>query len=537
MDLKPKVPEIRADVNREPEHKKKAGLLGFLRGWGAGGTGGAGGAGGGAGGWGGAGAAASGGIFAAKTGLLALVLTGTTVAGLVGVGAYKLFGPGPSDQLGGSLQLFKSRPAGADASSDPALRAGPDGQSASLNKLAEGNPAQPVPAAAGLADQTAANAASARVSDSVGGASGPINALSGSGPRLGAFTGFNKSLGKQGFSMGAPSGGAGSSARVANTGDSSDAGARASSGKVSAFAGGARPSAAGSRASSPRRLGGAARDLFGARSDLRGGKAPSFQAADRTFQNANAPIGSAGPEAGAPGTGPGVSQSAQAKNLPVNPTANPNQQQQGLPAPPAKNVTPWQSAITTASVLLGLGGLLIFLVGKLPTVGMRYIVAGLVGVLGAMVIALGAQIAGGQYGQTLQGGVLAAAGAGLIAASVMAVMDTSEQVGKGNDVLKGKPGAKPFDWSSKMEDVDKAINPPAEGATATADAKKAPGFFDGVNPYVWLGGGAALIGIAAANLVPPKTRPSTEFENGRAPDANWFGYDDYPSAKALERFV
>ncbi|MBI3566162.1 MAG: hypothetical protein HY079_13265 [Elusimicrobia bacterium] len=72
------MPEIKPEVNKEPERdKKRGGFLARLFGGGAGGgTVGAGGIGAGAGG---------GGLLATKTGMLAMLLVGTTVAGGIGM--------------------------------------------------------------------------------------------------------------------------------------------------------------------------------------------------------------------------------------------------------------------------------------------------------------------------------------------------------------------------------------------------------------------------------------------------------------------
>ena len=49
------------------------------------------------------GAGVSGGLLATKAGLIGLILVGTTVAGSLGVVAYKLFGPNASDRDGANF--------------------------------------------------------------------------------------------------------------------------------------------------------------------------------------------------------------------------------------------------------------------------------------------------------------------------------------------------------------------------------------------------------------------------------------------------
>ncbi|MDE2489302.1 MAG: hypothetical protein KGM24_00535, partial [Elusimicrobia bacterium] len=152
------IPEIKPDVNKEPEDKKKPGFL--LRLFGGGGAAGEGGLGalGGGGGFGGA--AAGGGLLATKAGILTLALVGTTVAGGIGVVGYKLFGPTPSDQMsGGNLSLFAPKPKQAPQPVEPPVAA--DGSSQSLTMLRKGNGdlRERSAASAAPADQTAADAA------------------------------------------------------------------------------------------------------------------------------------------------------------------------------------------------------------------------------------------------------------------------------------------------------------------------------------------------------------------------------------------
>ena len=104
MDPKPQMPQIKAEVNKVDDGKKKAtGLAGLFGGGGSGAAGGLGGL--------GAGSVGGGGLLATKAGMLALVLMGSAVAGGIGLAGYKMFGPGDADKAGGNLTLFAAKPA------------------------------------------------------------------------------------------------------------------------------------------------------------------------------------------------------------------------------------------------------------------------------------------------------------------------------------------------------------------------------------------------------------------------------------------
>jgi hypothetical protein len=136
------------------------------------------------------------------------------------------------------------------------------------------------------------------------------------------------------------------------------------------------------------------------------------------------------------------------------------------------------------------------------------IIAAVVAGIGAMVIALGAQIANGQYGQKLQGGVLAAAGVGLMIAAAGTAF--------GGDSKATNPSA----GSAGTADTA-ATN--TSGA-ASSGASDSGGMLSGINPFVLLGGGVALIGLCGSMMVPPKKYPSKDFPNGNPPDTHFFGY-------------
>ena len=57
----------------------------------------------------------------------------------------------------------------------------------------------------------------------------------------------------------------------------------------------------------------------------------------------------------------------------------------------------------------------------------------------------------------------------------------------------------------------------------------------GVSPYIMIGGGLALVGLAATMMMPPKSYPSTEFEDGKAPEGMFFSLNGLPSQRALEK--
>ncbi|MEK7382164.1 MAG: hypothetical protein AAB262_02650, partial [Elusimicrobiota bacterium] len=161
------MPEIKPEVNKEPE--KKPGILAGLFGGGGAGSGAV-----GMGGLGGS--AAGGGLLATKAGLLALVLAGTTVAGGVGLVGYRIFGPGASDQPGQNIQLFAAKPKEAALDLNAAA-ASMDGTSSSLEGFSRVNSGAlqgdaPAVAAASKDEAAGAGPAGASVSDVVAGVSG-----------------------------------------------------------------------------------------------------------------------------------------------------------------------------------------------------------------------------------------------------------------------------------------------------------------------------------------------------------------------------
>ncbi len=69
-----------------------------------------------------------------------MILAGTTVAGGLGIGAWSVFGPGPSDGASNpALQLFASKPKDASAIVTGVAPVAADGSSQSLSFLAKAN--------------------------------------------------------------------------------------------------------------------------------------------------------------------------------------------------------------------------------------------------------------------------------------------------------------------------------------------------------------------------------------------------------------
>ena len=150
------IPDIKTEVNREPDRdKKRAGL--FARLFGGGSVSGSFG--------GGSGGLAGGGMMATKAGMLALILVGTTVAGGIGVVGYRFFGPGSDDNAEKNFTLFAARPKDKAAADGASSAAPKDVNSQSLTMFNKAN--------------TAANAAEAKPAD--GAAGSDVAGASGSG--------------------------------------------------------------------------------------------------------------------------------------------------------------------------------------------------------------------------------------------------------------------------------------------------------------------------------------------------------------------
>jgi hypothetical protein len=530
-------PENLVESKRE---KKRAGL--FARFLGRGGVSGdfaTGGLGAGAGGAGGAGevggfAAAFnlGGILATKTGLLALALAAAGAVAGLGLMVHHFFGAS-QQATGGNIQLFAQKP--KDGDSPAAKSVSYNGDSASLNYLSAANPepgdaapaAAPAPAASAPApvDAVAAAPAAAASAENV-----PLNK-----PDAASGNGVNKSLLKNVGRFGEISkgGGLGSGftplGRVAPTGPIA-AGSAASTAHTAPLTAMAKQAAlAGGRSVSGRRFGGtnAARQAFAVQKD--NVTAQTSAAGGTTYDGSaqTAAAGTGGNAGGGTDIGAGGVGSAPAQATALPNGASPTSAVTPPTTPALADACPWQNAIKTAQALIGVSVMLLLIasmIGKMKPYGMiiakiiGFIVAG----IGGMVIALGAQIASGQYGQKLQGGVLAAAGTGLIIA------------GLASGLMDSAPGANADASADAGADAGADASSSAGGGGSSGGGG---GMFGGINPFVLLGGGAALIGLAGTMMLPPKQYPSKDFQNGTPPDDHWFGYREQPSKTALKKMV
>lgn len=524
------MPDIKPQVNKEPDRdKKKAGLLARLFGGGASGGGTV-----GAGAFGGVGgAAAGGGLLATKAGLLALIMIGSAVAGGIGLVGYRLFGPG---QEGGgnseNLSLFAPKPKEEKAADATAPK---DGSSQSLNYLSQANTTPAAPAVAPDAatkDATAASAAPDAAASANGGAAagsangGAINAANGT-----AATGkMLKNVGKFG-ALSTSFGGGGAAVTGGAPGKSGSTGAElaaaaAKGGNAKGSGKGAAAQGGSARAAVGRRSNGALKQAFGTLADNRG--AQTSYAGGRTYDGSAASngnnIGSEGSAIGMPGVESGAN-NAQPKSLPGS--ANDSKQFTAPPTPNATDAAPWQGSINKARLLLGIAVALMLiakLCAKIPGYGQLIVraIAAIIAVMGGMIVMLGSQIAHGQYGQKLQGGMLTAAGAGLmIAAAGMAFGGDSKAPGADSD----NPGASGMDTDGSVD-------------SSSGGSGSGGGFTAGVNPFVLVGGGVALVGLAGSMMMPIKKYPSSDFPNGNVPDGKgFFGYRQLPSEQALKKMI
>jgi len=527
MDPKTKIPEIKPEVNREKKKERKGGI--FARLFGA--------AEGGASLGGGAiditGAAAGGGLLATKAGLIALILAGSTVAAGIGLVGYRMFGPGQDDNSENNITLFASKPkAAADAAAGAA--GDKDGTSKSLNMLNSANSdassAQAPAATADAApkDATAADASAA----SSGGASGPINGTADGGAGAAKTIASSKMAPLAGFGSGggSPSGGAGATSSVAQPKLDANAGAKGGSLTGS----GAKSGAARTASATPHagRSNGALGQAFGSLGDQAGGRAASSYSAGRTYDGSATTGASAiGPQAGAIGGGNGTDGTSQTAAKSTPNTANPANKFQAVPTPAATNATPWQGDINAARamivVALVLGMFKRKLANMLATPGptgiaahtiARVIDAILVSI-GVAIIAMGARVAGGEFGQVTQGEILAAAGAGVIAMS-------AKDLFAGDAV--GETGA--------TEGTPASGSTPATPGTAATFSNTSPLAEGGVGAaLVVIGGGLAAVGLLTSMVQPLKTYPSSDFNNGLAPGQGWFSMGRMPSQDDVVR--
>lgn len=496
----PKLPDIKADVQKDPENeKKKSGFLAGLLSQLGGGAGASGAAGwGGFGGLGGAGVA--GGLLATKAGLIGLILVATTVAGGGGLIAYKIFGPGERDTTGRSFQLFAEKPRPAPGSEDEEATSGkPDGRSASLEYLAKANlgvgakPEDELPKDAAT-QQAAADAASAGAA--VGdGSGGKANV---GGNKAASLLKTDRKFGEL-SKLGSSGGGGGSRASGGDAGSSPGTllASAKPGGTGSIGIGAAARAGGGQRGLIGRRMGGSAfKQLGQVNRDQRGAR--SSQAAGRTYDGGGSGgtniaadnIGGSG-DAGA-GAGKAPSQN------PTNASGNGNRFPSPPPAEP-KNVTPWQGAINTAALLLAGASMLLIFAAKIgmgaktlagTEKALVQMLAGLAALLAIAAIAIGSMIAGGAYGQTLQGNMIMASGAFLTTSAAIVAI------------------------------APEKVFVQSEGG-----------------PLLYVTIGAGLLGMAAlatAYFAPPKVYTCEEFENCQAPDLRMGAA--LPSEEAVKRY-
>jgi hypothetical protein len=502
MPQMPDMPEIKPEVFKEKEEdKKKGGFLARL--FGGGSSGGA--MGSGSMGGGGFGSLLSGGgIMATKAGLLAFIVAGSTVAAGIGLVGYRLFGPGQDSGSGDNLSVFQPRPKEA-RSSEGAVAA--DGSSASLKYLADANQTPKAPDAVATdptKDATAASAASdaaaaaARAAAAKG--AGPINAAGNSGNGVNRGLKGATTFGKLTSAFGGGSGvSGGSSASAGGNGKSPAELNAARGGSLSGMNRNSRAESGGGRAIAARRSNSAKAQAFRANND--GRTAQTSYAAGRTFDGSNAPTGdNAGANSQIAGNSPPTADGGQPKSLPANQNLD-SKKNDPPPVPNATKAAPWQKAINAAQMMLAAGALLLYIMGKIKIPWVRYAIGAIVLAMSLAIVALGGKISGGEWGQKLQGGVLAAAGVGLGVAAVMSMMATSDATGSDGKISE--------------------------------DAMKTSGDAMG-SAYVLLGGGAALIGIAGVQLNPPAKHPLSDFNNSKPPD---IGAREFPSERALRKMI
>lgn len=495
------MPDIKPEVNKEPE-KKKAGFLSGLFGGGGGGSGAA-----GFGGLGGATAGGGGGMLATKAGLLALVLAGTTVAGGIGLVGYRMFGPGESDQAGQNMQLFAPKP--KEAAPDPNAAAAPkDGSSASLDDFAKVNSGAlkgdaPAPAKTPK-DETAAGASAASASSAAG-----SNAVAGASGN-GASTSMLKNTKKLGALSTAFGGSAGSAPSAGSSSKAGDAASLGAMGKGGQLSGNINTMQRGAATASTSARG------IGARSRRTGAQAQaritrdlgqqnqySMKGAGRGFENST--VGAGGENIGDANSigmgGLGTSQGASTKAIP-KPVSGDTKEVQPADPPPTYDVTPYKKEMALAQMFLMLAMGMLAVANWLATsakatpntapAGLIYakILCGAAIALGVLVIALGVKISGGEFGQKTQGAILALSGAAVAVAAGIAI--------------------------STFGDTGLAYNAPTE-------------------TFMYLGGAGVLIATVVGPMIAkPKTCTGSTSQTECTPGSKLSGM---PSENALARYL
>lgn len=418
-------------------------------------------------------AATSGGILATKAGVVALALAGTTIAGGVGWLGYKVLGPGPGDKAHSHFQVFQPKPA---SSNSGAAQGGNGGKSqgsgqSSLGELSQANQ--------GAMGQAAALASAAPV------ASAAIGAAPKS-PNLG------KAFGGKGPKIMPKLAGASKIGQLSNLNAKGAAAPAKKAAPVHALAASGLPGGVGSGAPH----GALAGRGFGSG----GGGGGGF----RAMNGAGTGYGSMGPN-NVPGNGLFDGSRASSLGVPSGsgvggagsgaPTQFPNASSYGGQYSPqggnnmnngmnnGTNVTPWQGAINLATMLSLLAGGLLALGYKLsqppatptPNKAAVVIIGAVVAAIGGFIAYLGSKIAGGQFGQSFQGGAFTLSG------TFTSLAGTALAAGAGLNML-GTP-------------------------TAT-----------GAMSYIWMGCGAVgLLSAMTGYLVPGQQYPATMFY-GNPPD-------------------
>ncbi|MBI5247106.1 MAG: hypothetical protein HY923_07985 [Elusimicrobia bacterium] len=425
--MDPKMPDIKSEVNKVDDGKKKsAGLAGLFGGGGGSAAGGLGGL--------GAGAAGGGGLLATKAGVLALVLMGSAVAGGIGLAGYKMFGPGDADKAGGNLSLFAPRPQAADPG---AAAPSGDGTSASLDMMAQSAAkdkaaeaaASGAPDAGAPTDKTAgdpareAAAADAARREAEAKAAGAINSGGGNGAvgSMGKGLANVKKLG--GLSSASGGGGsttAGSGNAAGRLGDNMANATR--NGASSAFAKGGPGAKTNSFGRSA--VGGKGRgvnaQLRSVLGDQAKGKAGSSYAAGRTYDGGAANNGGAiGPDGGMIGMdGAGDGRGAQPKSVSGN-QVRPNSEFEPPLTKPAETYSPYTKAAARAQMLMMMALVLGYIASKLDvgdpyTKAIRIVIGIVIMAIGAYIGVLAGQILAGKHSQGMLGSMVALTGVGAI---------------------------------------------------------------------------------------------------------------------------
>jgi hypothetical protein len=93
-----------------------------------------------------------------------------------------------------------------------------------------------------------------------------------------------------------------------------------------------------------------------------------------------------------------------------------------------------------------------------------------------------------------------------------------------------------------VEGTSDAVNDPETEANTTVtsssnDALNKSSGIMGIDPYVALGGGLALFGMAGTMLKHPKTYPAEDAKDPNWPKGGLLGYQQFPSEQALKKMV